>query len=81
MRGFPGAKVGGGRQRTGLAEGQPDATGCAVDEDFLSGLERRAVAQRLQALAWWDWEHGRLHEALGDFRALDVEAFLEKHGA
>ncbi|MCZ8104781.1 MAG: DapH/DapD/GlmU-related protein [Burkholderiales bacterium] len=40
-----------------------------------------AVAQRLQALAWWDWEHGRLHEALGDFRALDVEAFLEKHGA
>jgi phosphonate metabolism protein (transferase hexapeptide repeat family) len=40
-----------------------------------------AVAQRLQALAWWDWEHERLHEALGDFRALDIEAFLEKHGA
>jgi hypothetical protein len=38
------------------------------------------VAQRLVELAWWDWEHHRLHVALGDFRALDVEAFLEKHG-
>ncbi|MEC9344562.1 MAG: DapH/DapD/GlmU-related protein [Pseudomonadota bacterium] len=37
------------------------------------------VAQRLQALAWWDWEHGRLRAALEDFRRLDVESFLEKH--
>ena len=32
------------------------------------------------ALAWWDWEHERLRAALPDFRALSVEAFLEKHG-
>ena len=38
------------------------------------------VAQRLMALAWWDWGHERLHAVLSDFRALDVEAFLEKHG-
>ncbi|MGQ3358864.1 MAG: chloramphenicol acetyltransferase [Phreatobacter sp.] len=39
-----------------------------------------AVAERLEALAWWDWDHERLRQALPDFRTLPVEAFLEKHG-
>ena len=39
-----------------------------------------AVAARLEALAWWDWEHARLRGALEDFRTLGIEAFLEKHG-
>jgi phosphonate metabolism protein (transferase hexapeptide repeat family) len=39
-----------------------------------------AVAERLMALAWWDWEHARLRGALEDFRTLSVEAFLERHG-
>jgi phosphonate metabolism protein (transferase hexapeptide repeat family) len=39
-----------------------------------------AIAARLMALGWWDWEHARLRAALEDFRALPVEAFLEKHG-
>jgi phosphonate metabolism protein (transferase hexapeptide repeat family) len=39
-----------------------------------------AIAERLIALGWWDWDHGRLRAALEDFRALPVEAFLEKHG-
>jgi serine acetyltransferase len=38
------------------------------------------VAERLTALAWWDWSHERLRGALADFRALSAEAFLEKHG-
>lgn len=38
-----------------------------------------AIADRLQALAWWDWEHARLRTALDDFRALSVEAFLETY--
>jgi len=37
------------------------------------------VAERMQALAWWDWDHDRLHAALPDFRALSPEAFLEKY--
>lgn len=37
------------------------------------------VAERLQALAWWDWEHAALRAALDDFRALSAEAFLEKY--
>src|SRR5215510_11544758 len=38
-----------------------------------------AVAQRLQRLAWWDWDHDRLRAALPDFRQLPIEAFLEKY--
>ena len=38
------------------------------------------VAERLARLAWWDWDHDRLRDVLPDFRALEVEAFLEKHG-
>lgn len=39
----------------------------------------RAIAERFQALAWWDWDHDRLRAALEDFRALTAEEFLEKH--
>lgn len=37
------------------------------------------VADRLVALAWWDWSHQALRAALEDFRALSAEAFLEKY--
>jgi phosphonate metabolism protein (transferase hexapeptide repeat family) len=37
------------------------------------------IAERLQALAWWDWTHDALRHALPDFRALSAEAFLEKY--
>jgi len=37
------------------------------------------LAQRLLALAWWDWDHLRLRAALGDFRSLPAEAFVEKY--
>jgi serine acetyltransferase len=38
------------------------------------------IADRLETLAWWNWEHGQLREALEDFRELDVESFLNKYG-
>ncbi|MEO1109135.1 MAG: chloramphenicol acetyltransferase [Pseudomonadota bacterium] len=38
-----------------------------------------SVADRMMALAWWDWDNARLRKALPDFRALDAEAFLEKY--
>lgn len=37
------------------------------------------VAERLLALAWWDWPHDCLRNALLDFRSLKAEAFLEKY--
>tara|TARA_R100000365_G_C2729702_1_gene60177 strand:+ start:150 stop:764 length:615 start_codon:yes stop_codon:yes gene_type:complete len=39
------------------------------------------IAARLDALAWWDWDHDQLHRALPDFRSLPIEAFLEKYEA
>ena len=32
-----------------------------------------AVAERMLALAWWDWPHDRLRAALDDFRKLRAE--------
>lgn len=45
-------------------------------------LKRRfseAIAGRLEALAWWDWDHEHLRVALDDFRRLSVESFLSKY--
>lgn len=39
----------------------------------------RDIADRLIALAWWDWGHGTLRTALEDFRTMSAEAFLEKY--
>jgi hypothetical protein len=38
-----------------------------------------AVAASLAKLAWWNWSHERLHEALPDFRKLSAEAFIDKY--
>lgn len=38
------------------------------------------IAERLIALAWWDWSHERLRDTLADFRMLKAEAFLDKYG-
>jgi phosphonate metabolism protein (transferase hexapeptide repeat family) len=39
----------------------------------------RDIAERLIALAWWDWSHDSLRTALQDFRSLTAEAFLERY--
>ena len=39
----------------------------------------RTIAERMEKLAWWDWDHARLRAALDDFRKLDAEAFLSRH--
>jgi phosphonate metabolism protein (transferase hexapeptide repeat family) len=44
-----------------------------------SRFDARTV-DRLLALAWWDWDHDRLRDALTDFRSLKAEAFLDKYG-
>lgn len=39
-----------------------------------------ALAERIVALAWWDWDHDRLRAALDEFRSLPAEDFLARHG-
>lgn len=36
------------------------------------------IAERLQRLAWWDWSHQRLEQAIPDFRDLPIESFLDR---
>lgn len=40
--------------------------------------EHAATSEAMQALAWWDWSHAKLTQALPDFQALSPEAFIEK---
>jgi phosphonate metabolism protein (transferase hexapeptide repeat family) len=37
------------------------------------------IADRMIRLAWWDWDHARIRDALEDFRALPASAFLDKY--
>lgn len=39
----------------------------------------KAIIERLEATAWWDWPHELLRDRLGDFRG-NIEEFLEKYG-
>lgn len=38
------------------------------------------IGNRLKDLAWWNWSHDKLREALDDFRKLSAEDFLARHG-
>ncbi len=47
-------------------------------------LRRRfseSVEAGMLALAWWDWDHGKLRGALPDFRMLSAEAFIAKYSS
>lgn len=37
------------------------------------------IAHRLLQLAWWNWSHDQLADAVDDMARLDVAAFLDKH--
>ena len=39
------------------------------------------IAGRLARLAWWDWDHDKLRQALPDFRKLGIEDFLVTYEA
>lgn len=50
-----------------------------VPAKFIRERFPKPVADRMQALAWWDWDHDRLFAALEDFRNLEAEQFLGKY--
>ena len=57
----------------------PYAIVAGVPARFLKWRFAPQMAERLMRLAWWDWEHGRLAEAVEDMRAMGVEDFLAKY--
>ncbi|RFC00229.1 acetyltransferase [Rhizobium leguminosarum bv. trifolii] len=40
----------------------------------------KAVGERMDRLAWWDWDHDLLRQAWQDFRNLSAEDFLARYG-
>ncbi len=75
-----------------LSDGAVVAAGAVVTKDvdpytIVAGTpakplrlrQPREIADRLIALAWWDWSHEALRDALPDFRAMQAATFLEKY--
>ena len=54
---------------------------------IVAGVPAREIKRRftesqgaaLLEIAWWDWSHDRFAAALGDFRTLPIDAFIEKY--
>ncbi|MCR9125746.1 MAG: chloramphenicol acetyltransferase [Rhodobacteraceae bacterium] len=76
-----------------IGHGAVVASGAVVTRDvapytIVAGLPAAPIRRRLPqetadrmiALAWWDWDHERLRHALPEFRRLTAEAFLDAHG-
>lgn len=45
-------------------------------------IKRRFTPQQsedLLRIAWWDWSHDALRDALPDIRSLEIDAFIEKY--
>ena len=57
----------------------PHAIVAGVPARFLKWRFEPKIGERIIALAWWDWEHDRLAQAVADMQVLSPEAFLDKH--
>jgi phosphonate metabolism protein (transferase hexapeptide repeat family) len=80
---LPGVKIGHGAVVAAGAVVTKDvaayAIAAGVPARFLKWRFAPEISTRIITLAWWDWEHERLAQAVDDMRALSVEAFVEKY--
>jgi phosphonate metabolism protein (transferase hexapeptide repeat family) len=77
-----------------IGNGAVIAAGAVVSKDvaaydIVAGVPARALrrrfepelCERIAALAWWDWPHDRLADAVEDMARLPAGAFVEKYAA
>lgn len=56
---------------------EPYAIVAGTPAKMLRRRQPPAIAERLMALGWWDWDHTTLRARLDDFRTMKAEEFLE----
>jgi phosphonate metabolism protein (transferase hexapeptide repeat family) len=82
---LPGRNIGTGAVIAGGAIVTKDVPAYTIVAGNPARIVRRRsseeVAGRLARLAWWDWDHDKLREALPDFRKLGIEDFLATYEA
>ena len=78
----PGVKIGHGAVVAAGAivtrDVQPYAIVAGVPAKFMRWRFEPKLSERIISLAWWDWSHDRLAQAVEGMRVLPVEEFLKK---